>query len=405
MNRILYRILTVLMAFIVLGFLAYQVIRYLYMPVQTETAYLFTQADYVPADGIAIREETVITTPSSGVKSYLYNDGDKVSLGMPVAEIYTSQQDAANEAAIRKLEQEIVMLKQASDPARADYANAEVLNSQITDKLTHLSEVAESRSLGSLNTYKNEYLMLLNMRQIATDRVENFEPRITQLTAQAESLKSGTQTSLAEVAAPAPGFYVSKTDGFEGKLTHDDVLAMPVDSFKQLLQQKDSYQPADNVVGKVITDFEWYFAATIPAENMGRFTPGAAVTITFNDVSDEGYSALVSDTALQDGAKEGHVVFKLNRMDKELCTLRCERAEIAFKTYRGLKVRNTVMRFQGNQPGVYVKNGDSIRFKKLEIIYYGDGFVLSREREEEDYLGLYNEMLVNGKELNTTLTK
>jgi hypothetical protein len=114
---------------------------------------------------------------------------------------------------------------------------------------------------------------------------------------------------------------------------------------------------------------------------------------------------VVDAATTQADTQDGVVIFKLNRMSIELCTLRSERAQISFKSYRGLKVRNTTMRFQGSQPGVYVQNGSSVKFKKLDIIFYGDGFVLSREREDNGYLALYNEMLVNGKELNAVPTK
>ncbi len=405
MNRILYRIGTVVVVIITLAFLGYQVIRYLYMPEQVETAYLFTQSDYVLAQGIAVRDETVITTPANGVTSYLLDDGEKVSAGMPVAKVYSTEQDAANEAAIKKLEQEAQMLSQSADPGHADYANAEVLSSQIIDKLTHLSEVVESRSLGGLDTYKNEYLMLLNTRQVATDRVQNFDTRVAQLNQEAEGLQNSTQPSIAEVQSPTPGFFVSVTDGYEGKLTHDVVSSMTVDTFRQQLQEQAPYQPSPEVVGKIITDFEWYFAALVPMEKMGRFTRGTSITVTFPYESDVGYAAVVDSTITQEDSQDGVVLLKLNRMNKELCTLRSERAELSFMSYRGLKVRNSIMRFQGSQPGVYVKNGESIVFKKLDIIFYGDGFVLSKEHDDTKYLAQYNEMIINGKEMETVPTQ
>lgn len=80
--------------------------------------------------------------------------------------------------------------------------------------------------------------------------------------------------------------------------------------------------------------------------------------------------------------------------------MRTQKSEISFASYRGLKVRADALRFQDGEPGVYVVNGAGVRFKKLDILFYGDGYVLSRQRTEDGYLALYDEMVIEGRELS-----
>ncbi|MFA9381092.1 MAG: HlyD family efflux transporter periplasmic adaptor subunit [Acetanaerobacterium sp.] len=399
MNRILYRISAVLILLGIVAFLAYQGYHYVFTPYETETAYVFVQSDYIAVSGVAVRDEVVLQTNQEGVVSYLHNNGEKVSKSMPVAEVYQSEQDAANQTAMRKLEQEIGLLETAADPGRADYINADMLNSQISEKLSLMAQMTGMRSLGALETVKTEYLMLLNTRQIATERVSNFDARLSRLRDEADSLRSVTQPALASVLAPQPGFFVSVVDGYEQMLTTAGLDTLSLSAVQQIAASKQQPVSGQGTVGKLITGFEWYYAALVPIDNAERFRSGLTVSVTFPYVSDTAYPATVSSISAAEDADYAVVVLQFNNMNTELCALRAEQAEISFASYRGLKVRSDTLRFQDGQPGVYVMNAAGVRFKMLDVIFYGDGFVLSAPGAKDDYLRMYDQMITRGKEL------
>jgi hypothetical protein len=88
------------------------------------------------------------------------------------------------------------------------------------------------------------------------------------------------------------------------------------------------------------------------------------------------------------------VVLSCDRLDEALVESRVQSAELIFDEYQGLKVPRSAIRFQGDQKGVYVILGKDVTFKKINVIYEGDDYVLSENTSNEDYLLLYDQILL-----------
>jgi hypothetical protein len=69
-------------------------------------------------------------------------------------------------------------------------------------------------------------------------------------------------------------------------------------------------------------------------------------------------------------------------------------AKLIFDEYQGIRVPRSALRFQGDDKGVYVMLGKDISFKKINVIYEGDDFVLSENTSNEEYLLLYDQILL-----------
>ena len=67
-----------------------------------------------------------------------------------------------------------------------------------------------------------------------------------------------------------------------------------------------------------------------------------------------------------------------------------------FDEYTGVKVPREAIRFQGQQKVTYVMLGQQIIFKKIDVIYEGDDYVLSKNTSDDSYLLLYDQILLEG---------
>lgn len=400
MNRFLYRLGAVIIIIAIFIFLLFQLFYNIYMPQETETAFLFTQSDYITAKGIAVREETVVSSKTNGVRCYLYGDGDKISSGMTIAEVYDSESDVNNKAEIAKLDSEIALLEKCQNPGKTGFSNADIINGQITEKLMNITGLASSGNLNGAESLKNDYVMLLNTRQIATGRAKDFNARIEVLQNRRAELVDEMGTAKGAVKAPASGYFVSKIDGLEDKLSIESVYDLSYDEIAGYIEEDPESYYSDEVVGKLITQFDWYFAVPVPAEKERSFFRGARVTISFPYASSREYDATIADILTYDeGGKIA--LFKLDTMNSEIAAIRSEQIEISFKRYSGLKVQKKAVRFNANnEVGVYIKVGDNIEFKKLDISFESDDFVISRQNSDNDYLQLYDEVIVEGKDLS-----
>ena len=61
----------------------------------------------------------------------------------------------------------------------------------------------------------------------------------------------------------------------------------------------------------------------------------------------------------------------------------------------GEKVKKTT-----NYRGVYVKLGEQVLFKKLDVIFEGDKYVISNINKGSEYVVLYDDIIVEGIDAN-----
>ena len=88
------------------------------------------------------------------------------------------------------------------------------------------------------------------------------------------------------------------------------------------------------------------------------------------------------------------VVMSCDKLDEQLASTRVASSMIVFDEYTGIRVPRDAIRFNGDQKGVYVILGKDITFKKIEVIYEGDDFVLSKNTDDQKYLLLYDQILL-----------
>lgn len=68
--------------------------------------------------------------------------------------------------------------------------------------------------------------------------------------------------------------------------------------------------------------------------------------------------------------------------------------DIVFENFKGIKVSREAIRFKDGQKGVYVILGNETTFKKIDVIYEGSDYVVSKYTADEDYLLLYDQILL-----------
>ena len=88
MDSFLRRLLTAVAALFLVAYVGYQAFQLLYSPLETETVRNYSVYDTVDAEGITIRNETVIPAETEGYRYYTLANGSKVAMNGQIAEIY-----------------------------------------------------------------------------------------------------------------------------------------------------------------------------------------------------------------------------------------------------------------------------------------------------------------------------
>ena len=398
MNSRTSKLLVIVLAVFVLVYVGYQAVAYFYRPYTTQVVYTQTVMDTVTAQATAFRDETVITTDQQGVTNYLFADGSRISKDTQVAQIFNRESDALAQMQIEELQSEIDMLKDAQETGVSLVTTNETLNNQITSELNDLIQVIHSRNVASVSEHKYEVLSLINKRKIATGQDKDFSARIQALNDQITSLQSSISSQPGAVTSPLAGYFCSVADGYEGIFTKDLVANLTIEQFEQLKSQSPA--STGQAIGKVIADSEWYLVAMIDDDDIEKFQFGQSLKVDFIKESYHSVPVTVENIVKSTNGGQHMVVLKCTYISGVTSSVRNSEITIAFQNYKGIRVPNEAVRFENGERGVYVVDGNVFTYKTIDVIYEGDGFVLSRSNDQDNgQLATYDEVVTEGKDL------
>lgn len=388
-------------------FMGAQVYTAMMGAVQTETAAIHTAYDSISCDGFLVREEKIILSSEEGAVDYLRRDGEKVSKDSPVATIYASEGDIDTRGKIKSIEKKIEALEAAQSPARVMVSDPADIESLIKEEVMELSKSVYSRDILEISSIREEIATLVNRKRLAVKEVDDFNDEIESLSAEKKQLEKSLTHKITDVNSPISGYFSSQIDGFEtllapdiiGKLTAGDILSMQ--------QFKTKGVKPDGAVGKIITDFEWYFVTLVPEAQTENLRPKAKATLSFPFASGQKVSVEVVSV----GAAEGQmvpVVLKSDMIVDGLNLMRHQTAELILNSYTGIRLPAAAVRIVDGVKGVYVLVGSQAVFKPIEVIeggylYTQTDYVLAKQKdpllEKKMPVVASDEVIVKAKDL------
>ena len=335
-----------------------------------------------------MRDETPVTYSGGGVVSYSYSDGSKVSTGNAVAQIFDSEEAVSAARRLEQVEEEIAQLKRAQNPGTTDYVQPESISGKIDDYYKQLLSYKNEGEFENFSGVKSDMSLVMNIYNIISGISSDYDSKIAELQQEEIQLKSQTDKAKDTVAAPQTGYFVSYCDGFEDKLNKQNAEKLDESEINDIVNSAAAPQDNtnSNYVGKMFTDYSCYIVGVIDTDS--RVAQDANLQLTL-DSSDTVYNVTVESVKKADSEGKSVVVLSCDSLDEALVGRRVQSMQLIFDEYQGLKVPRSAIRFQGDQKGVYVILGQDITFKKIDVIYEGSDFVLSRNTSDEDCLLLY----------------
>ena len=94
------------------------------------------------------------------------------------------------------------------------------------------------------------------------------------------------------------------------------------------------------------------------------------------------------------------VALECGTMTDKLSVIRKQNIQIIASEITGVKVPNSMIHVVNNTPGVYVLEGNTIVFRKIQPQYTGNGYTVSAvDPSDDSLLQVYDEAVVNGDNL------
>ena len=359
----------------------------------TEEAVLYTVSDSISFKGIFVRDETPIYYNGEGVVNYLVKDGEKAAKNSVVAEIYDTYDQIEYRNTIDNLKAELSELVRAQSHGTTDYAQPGFISDQIDEKYRSLLLAAANGDYSEFNELKSDMRTLMNIYNISVNAETDYKELEDQLNSEITSSSEKLTPPIGSVKVSKTGYFVSSLDGYESALTSGTIGELTAEDINQIISNPQVFEPINGTIpiGKIFEIYKWQMIGVINTKN--QFITENTYSMSISSSSKD-YSVYIESMQPTGNADEYIIILSCDEMDEALVKNRVERVEIDFGDYTGLKVPRDAIRFLDGEKGVYVMQGQTVKFKKISVIYEGDDFVLSENTSDPEYLNLYNEILL-----------
>lgn len=390
------KLLKIFVTLILISFFGYQIYALVYKPITTATAVNFEAFDGVDIEGYFVRQEKVLDYQPTGNERYVVGEGEKVSKGGVIAEVYSGPAVAAAQVKISELNSQIETLESinsVSDPSSVDL---NTLNLNIKNVYADFLTQKNDGCFINADSLSNELLLQLNKKQIITGQVQNFDSLIASLKAQVTSLSASVTPPTKTISSDASGFFVSNIDGLEEILSIDKIESMNVSVFDQIKSAKKG-----DGFGKIVTSYDWYIVSKMTGDDYLKFSVGDKVTLKTTIDGSEELSATVYKINVADKENEALVIFSCNMLNGALSITRSAKMTVVTESYSGIRISNKAIRVVDGQTGVYVIQGSIVKFRPIEIIYTADTYSICKNDDtgNNKVIRLYDEVIEKGKNL------
>lgn len=383
--------------------------------IETETALMVTVHETDKTVGYIFRNEEPIAADAFGVPVMLLKDGERVSAGEHFANVYTESDAAHLQEQIGAIDRKIEVLSKSvvtTDLYVTDISKTDAEIEKSFDAL--FADTAAGNLAGTVGT-ANSLLVSLNKKALIIDMNDGYESEIASLRTERNALESRISAASRRLTAPVSGYYYGDTDGYERIFKPELLDDLTMESFNTLAASEPATTNAD--FGKIVKDFVWYIVCETDRHTAAAYQTDHYYRLNFPAFSEDEIKMELVRIVSETSSDEGLLIFRGNTAPEGFPYLRSQEVDIITDGYTGLAIPKEALRVADGKQGVYILDGDIVRFRLVNILTENDDYyIVSPQAPETDafsdatensssdartyyYLSLYDSVIVKGKSL------
>ena len=340
--------------------------------VKTEPIVQSTIVKTADCDAYIFREESVITSSSTGTLVASVAEGEKVGISAETVKIYSSgASDIVNQ--INDIDAQLKLLLECTDASTVTLKDAARFDEEIYDTMTDMRLSLDSGSTDIVSSLKNALITSASKKAILMGSDVDIQEEINALQSERAELVSSLGACIETIYAPKSGYYYSSVDGYEGAF---DATALASIDFDTLASITDNTTPSfpSNASGKLVTSSTWYVVCYVEKGVGSLMKEGETRNVTFSYNGD-----LTIEMTLERLIRNGDTyacIFSSSYMPEGFEYTRSQPIKISMAEYTGFKVRVSSVRVMGDTQGVYVLDGGVVNFRKISVITEYEGYYI-----------------------------
>lgn len=378
----------------------------------TETAMHVTMNDFVSADACLFRDETVSHVPSGGNIVTLVSEGDRVSKGQLIANIYSDESDAVLQDDINRINRQIEIVKESAVNKNFVISDLHDLDKDIDGLLDNILYSASAGKMSEVISDSSKLLVKLNKRDLIVESDFDYGKQLESLVAEKAHLEGRISSVSTPVLSASSGYFFGDVDGYEEIFDIDNIDKYSLRDFENLLEKDADQKLAESGSVKIVNDFIWYIACFVDSEKAATLTEGRRYNLVFPESANDEMGVTLHKIVFETNSTTSVAVFRVNVLPKEFSYKRFQSAEIVLSSIEGISVPKKALRVVDGVEGVYILVGDVVRFRTIERIAEKDGYYVARLKTNKELfeesvnddipvksLSLYDNVIVSGKDL------
>ena len=278
-------------------------------------------------------------------------------------------------------------------------SEANKYRSEYTALYREISAAAEAGQLDRIPVLEEKLLVALNRYVSLVGETDETGTHLESLRKEKASL-IGEATSVEVKSETSSGLFYDSgyVDGFESIFTTEALEKLTSDTLHTLVESTP-ITPDGQTVGKLVYGYEWYLALELPISMAAGFREGREYRFTFPENNDA--EAILTMTNKVVGTDKVLVVFVCESHPKDFLFYRKQTVEITVGESEGFYIPETALVTQNGMMGVYVFEESTVRFRRVDIIWRGDGYAIAALPGDGSLTALSENdiLIVSGKDL------
>ena len=387
--------LTVLIMTGLIAYVIYHCLQYFKDPVQTTVAVRQSERETQELTAYIFRDEAVLSSSRGGALQATVEDGAHVPVDSEVARVYVSGDGETLHTQLKTLDEQISFCELCLSAAELSPMQLPALNAEISQTYDELMNATTAGDGALAQALSEELLILLNQQQVLTGEFSDLPARLAALKEERAALEAVYAGTYESITVDRSGYYFRDTDGYEGLFTNEALKTMTLDGFDALIAQAPAATDTD--AGKLVGDYLWYAALPTTLNASQTLTEGAVYAVTFEDGTR--LDMTLDRILTEPGEDRCILIMETGHMPRDFAYTRVQTVTVEIGETQGLRVPQTALLVgKDGEMGVYILDVAYVRYRKIDIIWRGDGYVLVREndrsqKEHKNDLG-YQELLI-----------
>ncbi len=407
-------VITTVLLVVLLVYFAAQMFGKINTSVSVINTQFVTDDVYVSLGGYVYRNEELILAEADELADFTVRSGEKIPVGKEYMTVYKTNISGVEkrymvQGNLNVLSDKIDSLRDGLDEELRVQDVSRVSSSLNSSYYSFISAVAEG-NYSSADLDGESMLEEMNKLQIITGKIEALEDSANATVEEKENIISEYAVDSGRARYAERSCYVVRdVDGYEGVFSYADVMTMSVDDFKA---QVDGIQKESNpyAVGKAVYDSKWYLVVPISQSNLNIFSAGSTYDVFLSELGGEKLSMNVERVEIAENKASGFAVLSSSEIGKSFEVSRYTGIKLLRSSVSGYRVPDEAIYSLDadddgytDYTGVYVMSGNYVKFRRINISSYGNGYVIVKSDDEAEeqfpYLSQNELIIVSGGNL------